>query len=260
LKENLTRLATILFAISLMAVPTLAFPGQGPKYTKYTADLTYNGVVYGKAVFNTNTGNGEYELEVEVENCAPLAGSTVEVYLHQDYYNMILIGNLNIDSDGNGESTYETDLMANEFTLLVQGAITLSTENGWQGWTKPHADMLLQASPGTLNQKSNGNWVTLKTTIPSGSEVTDLSIYVNGVKVDDYTTQLKDGTLMIKLSRATVTEYAEPGQAEITLTFSLDGEPTQLSATILVMNPGEQALTSTMNTAPQGEIKDKKTK
>ena len=257
MKENLTKLGIMLFAASILVVPTLAFPGQGPKATKYTADLIYNDVVYGKATFNTNPENNGYELEVEVEECTLLADSTVDVFLHQNYYNMIHIGELLIDSEGDGSDSFNTDFMVNEFTLLVEGDITLSTENGWQEWVKPSKEMVLNVSPSTLNQKSNGNWVTLKVFVPVGSEVTDVTIYVDDVEINDYILTLKDGQITVKLSRSELVSIAEPGEAEIQLTFNLNGAPVQLLATIHVIKMGVQPLTTSTNNDEHGKGKAK---
>ena len=122
-----------LVGVALLATPILAQPkGLGPKYTKYVASLEdENTNRYGQVIFNTNPeDDGKYELEVEIEECLPLADTTVTVYL-----NGAPIGTIYVDTYGNGKATFYVETISTSDTITVENAITL-TSGAWRIWIK----------------------------------------------------------------------------------------------------------------------------
>jgi hypothetical protein len=256
MKDKYIQLFSIFLSASLLVAPSLAFPGRGPKFVKYSADLYYGGVIYGKAVFNTNNEGSGYELEVEIEECTLLAGETAEVLLHQNYYNMILIGNVYVDLDGNGKTTLYTELLVNEFTLIVEGSVVLSSEEGWNEWEKQVKELKLQVTPKSINQKSKGKWVTAKTSFING-EISDIKLYMDDKEVEELVIEQKNGKLKVKFLRSQLIDLVEPGIIEVKLIFNLDGEEVELTDTVKIIHQEKQETIQQQNHNNQSKGKAK---
>lgn len=130
--KHLTSIAIIFIATTILAIPVLAKPGNGPKHLKHVASLlSDDGVRFGQVIFNENPEDDEtYELEVEVEKCLDLADSIVDVKL-----NGVSIGSMYIDVFGNGKETFYVDSISEADTVSVEGDTTL--KNGlWRPWVK----------------------------------------------------------------------------------------------------------------------------
>jgi hypothetical protein len=112
----------------VLAAACLAPALAQPNFDKYEAPLDD----CGKVIFNTNWEDefGGYELEVEVEECLDLAESTVNVSLDGE-----LIGTIEIDEFGNGKATFYVEDITTEYTITVEGAVTL-TSGDWVLWMK----------------------------------------------------------------------------------------------------------------------------
>lgn len=107
-------------------------------------------------------------------------------------------------------------------------------------------ELSVDVNPDTLNLRSNGRWITVRITPPSGRtadqiDINTLMLWVDGEGIPALWGNAQDGVLMAKFDRASLQEIVEEGEnVEIRVTGEYtDGTGFEGYDTIRVINPGK---------------------
>jgi len=107
-------------------------------------------------------------------------------------------------------------------------------------------ELSVDVNPDTLNFRSNGRWITVRITPPSGRtadqiDIDTLMLWVDGEGIPALWGNVQDGVLMAKFDRASLQEIVVEGESvEIRVTGEYtDGTGFEGYDTIRVINPGK---------------------
>jgi hypothetical protein len=234
-KLNRIQAAGILTLFMLFTVPSIAFSGDaGPSC--YYAELLYDDIAYGRVrLMVSNSGN---ILEVEIEEFPHTGEYTVEIF--KDLYtNILVVGTIEIDAEGNGKAIFEIPYHSPDLIVYVRKGEIELTSSEWVECEKPAKPIGVKVSPSSLNLKSNGRWVNVKITISiDDTEPSEFKMKINNGVLDPYSVKVSRSHIILKFSRAELQEICEEGE-EVILSFKVGDQTIELSDTIKVINPGK---------------------
>ena len=241
---------------TLIAVPSLAFTGN-QKSSCCQAPLLFEGVEYGKVKLIPD--NGGNKLEVEIEEF--LYPGTYSVQIFKDYYGDIVLGNIEVDNDGDWKGEFDIIFSSPDFVVHVVNGDYVLTSGEWIECERPIKPENIKVSPSALNLKSKGKWVTVKIIYPfEEAEPTDFEMHIGGVTITPETIKTEPDHILLKFRREEMQQYCDEDVETVKITFRLGDEVVELDDTIKIIHNGNNQTQQTQNNQQQTKSNNGKAK
>lgn len=232
MKLNIVQAASLIMLFTLIAVPSLAFTGSTDS-SCYQAPLLYEGAEYGKVKLIPS--NEDNKLEVEIEEF--LYPGLYSVQIFKDYYSDIVLGDIEINGDGDGKEEFVVIFSSPDFTVhIVNGGYVL-TSGEWTECEKPIKPENIKISPSALNLKSSGKWVTVKIIYPFEEvEPTEFEMHIGDQTLTPEIKKVEPDHILLKFKREEIQQNCKEEVETVGISFRIGDEVVELTDTIKIIN------------------------